>query len=64
MSPRDAWKIIGKDVNYNTTHVEKTYRDIARRLGCSNYSDREVLQCMRARAVNDIINLKLVRSFT
>ncbi|XP_072943817.1 acetylcholinesterase-like [Epargyreus clarus] len=59
MSPRDAWKILDKHISLNTSEVEKISREIASFLGCSSKSDREILQCMRARPVSDIVNFKL-----
>lgn len=57
MSPRNIWKTLDKDIDVNATEVERISLEMARILGCTSDVDQEILQCMRARSIADIMSL-------
>lgn len=63
MSPLDIWKAIDKDMDVNATETERMSRDIARALSCNSQLDQEILQCVRARSLPDIMALYSVNFF-
>lgn len=61
MSPKNPWKIL--EDNYNYANVtEKTSREVAQIFGCEGKSDKEIVLCMRARPLSDIMTLYSVRT--
>ncbi|XP_026319419.1 carboxylesterase 1C [Hyposmocoma kahamanoa] len=57
MSPLNIWRTLDKDIDVNATEVERISLEMARSLGCSSDTDQEILQCMRARSIADIMSL-------
>lgn len=57
MSPQNIWKTLDKDIDVNATEVERISLEMARTLGCTSDIDHEILQCMRARSIADIMYL-------
>lgn len=57
MSPLNIWRTLDKDTDVNATEVERISLQMARSLGCSSDIDQEILQCMRARSIADIMSL-------
>ncbi|XP_053616535.1 acetylcholinesterase [Plodia interpunctella] len=56
MSPKNPWKIL--EDNYKYANVtEKTSREVAQIFGCEGKSDKEIVLCMRARPLSDIMTL-------
>lgn len=57
MSPLNIWRTLDKDTDVNATEVERISLQMARSLGCSSDIDQEILQCMRAQSIADIMSL-------
>lgn len=55
MSPCNPWKLIDERNRINATTAEALSREISRALGCASDSEQEVLHCMRALPLSDII---------
>ncbi|KAI5640549.1 carboxylesterase family domain-containing protein [Phthorimaea operculella] len=57
MSPRNMWKPLDKDSIINANDTERVSLEMARMLGCFSDIDQEILQCMRAKPLADIMTL-------
>ncbi|XP_052759019.1 carboxylesterase 4A [Galleria mellonella] len=57
MSQMNPWKVVDDRHNVNSNDAIRISREIARRLGCDNNSDQEILNCMRTLSITDIVAL-------
>ncbi|KAM3967917.1 carboxylesterase 4A [Aphomia sociella] len=55
MSPRNPWKVVDEGNNIDAKDAIHISREIARRLGCANNQDQEILNCMRTLSITDIV---------
>lgn len=64
MSPRDIWKTIDKEFDLNVTETERISRELIRSLRCHSNADQEILQCMRARPLAEVLSAYSVSNTT